>query len=98
MATTTTQFPLTTHRPRILVVDDEPAVLGLLDDVVGGSIPCEMIRAATVDEAKKVLSRQGVELMVIDVNLPDGKGTELLGALKFYQPAASAILIAGAPS
>jgi DNA-binding response OmpR family regulator len=84
--------------PRILVVDDEPAIAGLLNDVVGRAIPCSVLEASNLCEAKRILATQGVELMVADVNLPDGKGTELLGTLRDMQPAASAIVMTGKPS
>ncbi len=88
----------TVHPPRILVVDDEPNVVGLLNDVVGGAIPCQIIKADSVASAKKVLATQGVELLVADIYLPDGQGTELIGALKYYQPSARAVVITGKPN
>jgi FixJ family two-component response regulator len=88
----------TTFRPRILVVDDEPNVVGLLNDVVGREIACEIIQADSMASARKVLKTQGVELMVTDVNLPDGQGTELLDELKYYQPSARAVVITGKPT
>ena len=87
-----------TIRPRILVVDDEPNVVGLLDDLVGTTINCEIIKADSIATAKKVLATQGVELMVADVNLPDGQGTDLLSALQYYQPSARALVITGKPT
>jgi len=95
---TDSQKQPTTFRPRILVVDDEPSVVGLLDDVVGGTIPCEIIKADSIATAKKVLATQGVELMVADVCLPDGQGTDLISALKYYQPSARAVVITGKPT
>ncbi len=88
----------TNFRPRILVVDDEPSVVGLVDDLVGGSIACEIIKADSIASAKKVLKTQGVELLVADVNLPDGQGTELLADLKYFQPSARALVITGKPT
>ncbi len=96
-ATIKNQSP-TTFVPRILVVDDEPNIVGLLDDVVGGRIPCQIIKADSMASARNVLKTQGVELMVADVNLPDGLGTQLLEELKYYQPSARAVMITGKPS
>src|SRR5690606_37464459 len=64
--------------PSILVVDDEPTLLELVNDVVGGTIPCRLVSAGTIDEAKKILATTPIELLVADVNLPDGNGTNLL--------------------
>src|SRR4051812_6892947 len=97
-ATVTKESQHTNFRPRILLVDDEPNVLGLLNDVVGATIPCEIIKADSIASAKKVLKTQGVELLVADVNLPDGLGTDLLDDLKFFQPSARAVVITGKPT
>src|SRR5881227_862639 len=84
--------------PRILVVDDEPNLIDLVDDVVGKKIPCKLVKARTLAEARKVLTTQSIELLVADVCLPDGEGTELLTTLREHQPHASAIVITGKPS
>jgi FixJ family two-component response regulator len=87
-----------TKTPRILVVDDEPMLIDLVGDVVGGSINCKVISAESIEEAKKILATTNIELLVADVNLPDGDGTALLSALKKHQPHANAIVITGQPS
>ena len=84
--------------PKILVVDDEPTLVDLVGDVVGGTISCDILSAPTVAEARKILAKTSIELLVADVNLPDGKGTELVSALKESQPQADAIIITGQPS
>ena len=84
--------------PKILVVDDEPTLVDLVGDVVGGQVSCDIISAPTVAAAKKIISQTPIELLVADVNLPDGKGTELLSSLKEAQPQANAIVITGQPS
>ena len=55
-----------TRTPNILVVDDEPTLHELVGDIVGGTIPCKLVAAKTVDEAKKILATQKVELLVAD--------------------------------
>ena len=84
--------------PRILVVDDEPMLIDLVGDVVGGTIPCNVISAASIAEARKILASTAIELLVADVHLPDGKGTDLLSSLRETQPHANAIVITGQPS
>src|SRR5687768_2900985 len=84
--------------PRILVVDDEPTLIDLVGDVVGVQIPCNVISAKNIDEARKILASTPIELLVADVNLPDGKGTDLVSSLKEAQPHANAIVITGQPS
>lgn len=86
------------QQPRVLVVDDEPALIELVDDVIGSRLQCKIVPAGTIAEARKILASQTIELMVADINLPDGKGTALLPALQKSQPNAGAIVITGTPS
>jgi response regulator of citrate/malate metabolism len=92
-----TQAPLTLQ-PRVLVVDDEPTLVELMDEVVSRSVDCRIVRAGSIGEARRILESQPIELMVADVNLPDGDGMSLLPALRKSQPNASAIVITGSPS
>src|SRR4051812_22523005 len=87
----------TRHKPRVLIVDDEPALVELINDIVGG-LQCNVTVARTIAQAKKLLKGDTFELMLTDVNLPDGNGTTLLNVLRRHQPTASAIVITGAPS
>lgn len=93
--TTPTAQPLA---PRVLVVDDEPTLVELVDDVVSRTFHCQVLAAKNLREARQILSTQAIELLVADVNLPDGDGMSLLPALRASQPNASAIVITGAPS
>jgi response regulator of citrate/malate metabolism len=96
--TATTAVRATETRPRILVVDDEPNLVELVDEVVGSGMSCRVITARNIAEARKLLATEPIELLVADVNLPDGDGTSLLATLRQKQPNASAIVITGAPS
>lgn len=85
--------------PRVLIVDDEPNLIEAIGDVVGPrGMGCRIITAATLAQARKILTTQGIELMVADVHLPDGDGMSLLPALRQHQPNAAAIVMTGSPS
>jgi FixJ family two-component response regulator len=84
--------------PRVLVVDDEPGLVELIGDVVRQQVDCQIIVASTLKEARKILAAGPIEVLVTDVNLPDGDGTSLLPDLREHQPHASAIVITGNPS
>ncbi|TMB85852.1 MAG: response regulator, partial [Chloroflexi bacterium] len=84
---------------RVLIVDDEPNLVEAIEDAVGPKgMGCRIVSAASISQARKILTTQGIELMVADVHLPDGDGMSLLPALREYQPCASAIIITGSPS
>jgi FixJ family two-component response regulator len=83
---------------RILLVDDEPAMLELVEDMAHAAFPCKVLRASNVTEATRILETETVELMVADVHLPDGDGMTLLETLHLHQPGASALIMTGDPS
>jgi FixJ family two-component response regulator len=85
-------------KPRVLVVDDEADILGLISEAVSKEYSCKLIQARSLGEAKHILETQPVELLVTDVHLPDGDGTALLPLLRREQPNANAIVITGSPS
>jgi FixJ family two-component response regulator len=96
-ATTDTKIR-SAQRPRVLVVDDEPELIELIGEVVKGQVDCKIVSATTVEEARRILARESVEVLVTDVHLPDGDGMSLLSHLREHQPNASAIVITGSPS
>jgi ActR/RegA family two-component response regulator len=59
---------------------------------------CQVICAKSAEEARAVLETQPIAMLVTDVNLPDGDGTDLIETLQLHHPNASAIVITGAPS
>ncbi|MGH7177278.1 MAG: response regulator [Tepidisphaeraceae bacterium] len=85
-------------RPCILVVDDEPALVELVGDIVGNSMDCRVISAGNLREAAEMLKSESIELLVTDVGLPDGDGLSLLPELRSKQPQAGALVITGKPS
>ena len=92
MLSSTPIIPLKTkHRPHVLVVDDEQGLLDVVTDIVNG-MDC------TIAQAKRKLLGESFELLVTDVNLPDGDGMSLLSTLRRHQPTATAIVITGSPS
>lgn len=84
-------------QPRVLIVDDEPGLRDLIGDVVK-AVNARVIVATNIAEARKALLTQSIQLLIADVNLPDGNGTSLVSILQKHQPTASAIVITGAPT
>ena len=83
------------RRPAVLVVDDEPAMLELSGDILARRTDARVFQATSCAEARRILARESVALMIVDVRLPDGDGTALIGELKDRQPDASAMVITG---
>ncbi len=98
MAPTVTAASAAKTRPRVLIVDDEPHLQDVLRDVIGGKINCRVFIAQDIQQAKKIIDSEEIELLVADIHLPDGDGMSLLPQLRKKQPNAGAIVITGQPS
>lgn len=85
-------------RPRILVVDDEPMLIDVLQDIVGRKVNCRILVARDLRQAREIMAVQSIDLLVTDLKLPDGDGMSLLAPLHDKHPHASAIIMTGEPS
>ena len=54
---------------KILVVDDEPDILAVLDELLD---MCEIVKASTFEEAKSYLESQEFDIAVLDIMGVDG--------------------------
>src|ERR1700691_626541 len=88
----------TTASPRVLIVDDEFDVVDFVSDALGRNVDCRLTSADNIAEADQVIENQSLDLLIADLNLPDGDGAELLARLRKRNPLASAIVVTGAPS
>lgn len=84
--------------PRVLVVDDEPGLLELVTDVVGRGGRYHLRTAGDLASARQILENEQIDLLLVDLALPDGDGLSLLNNLYRRQPNASAVVITGNPS
>lgn len=82
--------------PLVLAVDDESLVLNIINDflVLAGY---RVLRAHRASEALELFRRHGaqIDLVLIDLSLPDMTGMELLEALIALDPTVKAILASG---
>jgi FixJ family two-component response regulator len=83
---------------RVLLVEDEAELVEIVHDILKREIGCTVISAANIEEAKKILATQTIELVITDINLPDGNGMNLLPTIRKHHPTATAIVMTGAPS
>ncbi|MCA9157592.1 MAG: response regulator [Planctomycetales bacterium] len=63
-------------RGRVLILEDDPLQLKLLEQHLE-SVGFEVDSASTVRQARQRLSQPGIQLAILDVQLPDGCGFEL---------------------
>ena len=56
---------------KILIVDDEPDILGVLEDILD---MCTVVKAATFEEGKAQLESQAFDVAILDIMGVDGYG------------------------
>ncbi|MEW6664023.1 MAG: sigma-54 dependent transcriptional regulator [Thermodesulfobacteriota bacterium] len=66
----------------LLIVDDEPDMLPLLKRTVAGEVHWEILTALSAKEALKILGSSPVDLLLLDIKMPEMDGMELLSLLK----------------
>ena len=72
-------------RPRVLLVDDEPDLLDLLElDMVRMGLDSD--RAGGVGEARALLEKTRFDLCLTDMRLPDGEGLDIVRHIAEHAP------------
>ena len=79
---------------KVLVVDDEAIVLKSCRMVLEAE-GCEVISAASVDEALAILQQQVPDLLLIDVKMPIHNGMYLMRQVKEKRPGIPIIVMSG---
>jgi DNA-binding NtrC family response regulator len=85
------RLPMKQH---LLVVDDEAPIRDLLSEYLRKH-GFEVTAAATADEAIRLSNEASVNLMILDIGLPDADGLELLEIIKTSHPNLPVIMLTG---
>jgi len=88
------QHTLGKEAPHVLVVDDNTAILKLFERVLAGE-EIDVLCAASLEQARDFLARQPVDMVFLDLFLPDGNGMELLYSIKKNSPDLPVVVITG---
>ena len=67
---------------KIMVVEDSPAMRGLIASILGQIEDIEVIEAENGYDALRRLPREAVDLIITDINMPDINGLELLSFVR----------------
>jgi len=81
------------HPPRVLVVEDNAAFLDNLRELLGDA-GYQVTGASNCREALECV-REGFDVALVDLRLPDGEGTELARDLKEKVPECEVVLLTG---
>ena len=79
---------------KILVVDDNVQIVEVLNDFFALN-SCQVHTAYTGSEALDVLAKEDIEVVILDVKLPDINGVNLLDTIKENKPSTSVIMATG---
>jgi CheY-like chemotaxis protein len=66
--------------PRVLAVDDDHSVLAFVQAALAGD--CEVLVADTAEEALRITAAEELDLVIVDLGLPDLAGLELARLLR----------------
>jgi len=84
----------TGRRSRLLLVDDDRALLDALSSTIEFHLrPLLLDACDTGAKALDLAKANGYDAMIVDVNMPNMNGLELLCAVKHLQPHTSVLLI-----
>jgi PAS domain S-box-containing protein len=79
---------------RILVVEDEQVI----HEAIEAILDCTIVKGMTIAEGLQVKNLDDLDLVLVDKNLPDGSGLELVRALKKQEPDLEFLIMTGFPS
>jgi response regulator RpfG family c-di-GMP phosphodiesterase len=79
---------------KVLLVDDNVEIIDILTDFLTLN-GCRIYKASTGKEALEVLSKADLEIVILDVKLPDVNGISLIDTIKIRNPTIGVIMITG---
>jgi len=87
---------------RILLVEDNPRHAQLLEELMGtegvafaGAAPYELVRADTLTQALERLAQGGIDLVLLDLSLPEASGLDALVRVRERAPDVPVITLMG---
>jgi diguanylate cyclase (GGDEF)-like protein len=89
-------MPNPRYKCTVLAVDDEPAILSLLDRQLGHDF--DLLTVPTADQARQLITRRNTDIVLTDLTLPDESGIQLLDWVYRHSPRTARVLISGTAS
>lgn len=79
---------------RVLLVDDDPHIRRVIAQNLTADLRVSLqAQASTVREARRLISRHAFDVMLVDLELPDGTGFQLIEQMKAEHPHAEAVVV-----
>lgn len=81
---------------RVLLIDDDAHIRRVISQELLADLRCDLVaQGSSVKEGRKLISQHIFEVMLVDLNLGDGTGFELIELMKKAHPLSEAIVISG---
>jgi DNA-binding response OmpR family regulator len=93
----TAKKTIKTTLPALLVVDAAPSLAATVN-ALATEIRCRVLQASSLRQARAILAKENVELLLTDTRLPDGDGLSLLPVLKKRCASATALITSDSPN
>ena len=82
-----------THKPRVLIIDDEEQIRNLLIDVLGSAYQCS--DAGSAEEALAALAETTFDLVISDIDMGGMSGLELVPRVHSLSPDTVVVMVSG---
>lgn len=82
---------------RLLLAEDDPEDVGLLRQMLSepGSLHFELTHVATLGDAEKVLAGHAMDMVLLDLGLPDAQGVESIPRIHAADPRVPLVVLTG---
>lgn len=81
------------HHSKILYIEDDADLTKIMTSLVGDEIT--VISVSTLEEAKEIIQKEPFDLVILDIELPDGTGLDILPILQSYAKMTPVIIFSG---
>lgn len=78
---------------KILIVDDEKDIRDICGNVINRHFDFEIFKVGNTEQAKELIAKERPDFAILDLNLPDGNGFELVAPLKVSNENAAFIIV-----
>lgn len=79
---------------RVVLVDDDANIRHVISSELMADLRCDLVgQGSSVREGRRLISTVEFDVMLVDLNLGDGNGFELIEHLKLVRPLAEAVVI-----
>lgn len=83
------------QRRQVMIVDDEPDMLGMLRMIIEKKCDCEVVTALSGSMALEALANSRPDMVITDIKMPDLDGLELLKRIKELDASISVTVMTG---